>query len=533
MKPIFLFVFLVCGTIIAQERLYSIETQDHRIGFINASGKVICKPQFDLLTDRSYHGYRWIHAGGKAHEGYIKGGKWGLIRLGTPNDRMIVEPSFDWVGYFSEGLAPVLVNGQWGFIDTTGRIRIVPQFPDNETPDFEPERTKQYRDDKPENWFIDNNYPEYAKERGHKFGPSLPPSYYFEFRNGQAWMRMKRGAVIIDTAGTVLRKFEMAPRFDDDHYFDPYVCVIQNGKQYGVINRTGDTIIPLQDKKIRSVKFVNERLNWVALEGSPEPDISQWGLMNTKGQWLIEPAFDQVWVRPNVLTWIRKDKLWGLIDTTGQFYFKPQFDQIEHFYEYGMKVQKNKKWGLIDNVGKQIHECRWDQLGYPDDGMAKIVENSKIGFINREGKILTEPQFRYAEYPIGGFVWVAGDSGWCALDRTGKMAVRPGMQFQFVYGFNEGVAWFRYNNRYGLVDTTGRIIAEPVFEFRNPCAFKNGLGWVQKDGLWSLLKKNGETAFQIKCSAAGDFDGELAQIWFDEKKRGYVNKQGKLVWKGD
>lgn len=69
------------------------------------------------------------------------------------------------------------------------------------------------------------------------------------------------------------------------------------------------------------------------------------------------------------------------------------------------------------------------------------------------------------------------------------MTVRPGTPFQFVYGFSEGVAWFRYNNRYGLVDTTGRLITAPSFDFRNPCSFKDGLGWVQKDGLWSLLKK--------------------------------------------
>ena len=187
----------------------------------------------------------------------------------------------------------------------------------------------------------------------------------------------------------------------------------------------------------------------------------------------------------------------------------------------------------INNHGNQIHECRWEQLGYPDGGMAKIVENKKIGFIDRDGQILAAPQFKYAEYPHDGFVWVSGDSGWCALDRTGKMVVAPNKTFQYVYGFNEGVAWIRFNNLYGLVDTTGRLIASPSLDFRNPCSFKDGLGWVQNDGLWSLLKKNGEVVFQIKCSGAGEFVGDLAPIWFDEKRKGYVNKQGKVVWKED
>ena len=62
MKTIFIILFaLYVRTATGQERLYRIETQDHRIGFINSSGKVIYKPQFDHLSERSYHGYRWIH----------------------------------------------------------------------------------------------------------------------------------------------------------------------------------------------------------------------------------------------------------------------------------------------------------------------------------------------------------------------------------------------------------------------------------------------------------------------------------------
>ena len=532
MKRLLFCIVLMMGSrlLIGQERLYRIETQDHKIGFIQSNGKVVFSPQYDFLSQQPYFSYCWIHSGGKANAGYIKGGKWGLIRLGTKDDRVIVQPKFEWAGYFSEGLAPVLVGGLWGFIDTTGRMRITPQFPDIETPDFEVERMKNYDDGSgtlPENWFPDKNFPENEKQRIEDFGSPPQPSYFFKFRNGRAWVPQKKGVALIDTAGTIIRTGNA--RSAVQLYSDSYSSVIKDGTRFGAIDCEGDTIVPLQDKKISSVQFVTGSLNWIAIE--TDMKMIRWGLMNTTGQWLIEPAFDKVWVRPNCLTWIQKDKLWGLIDTTGQFLIEPQFEKIEHFYEYGMKVQKNRKWGLVNNSGLQTHECLWDALGYPDDGMAKIVENKKIGFINREGKVLAPPQFRYSEYPHDGFVWVAGDSGWCVMNREGKIVVPPNKMFQFVYGFNEGVAWIRFNNLYGLIDTTGRLITAPSLEFRNPCAFKNGLGWVQKDGQWSLLRSNGEIVFQIKGYSAEDFDGELAQIWFDEKKWGYVNKQGKVVWK--
>lgn len=40
----------------------------------------------------------------------------------------MIEPQFEWVGYFADGIARVMHNGQWGFIDKTGEWVIVPQF---------------------------------------------------------------------------------------------------------------------------------------------------------------------------------------------------------------------------------------------------------------------------------------------------------------------------------------------------------------------------------------------------------------------
>lgn len=525
---LFFIVIISNQMILGQELLYRVETKDHRIGFINSNGEVIIKPQFDFLSDRSYHGYRWIHAGGKAHEGYIKGGRWGLIRLGAANDRMIVEPTFDWVGYFSEGLAPVLIKGQWGFIDTTGRMRIAPQFPDHDTPDFEPERMRTWNEERiQENWFYDPNFP----DQGHKIDESHAPSWFFTFINGSAWVKISKGSALIDTAGTKIKTIKRT-LFESGHYRDFQVSVFKEENSYGVIDRQGDTIVPLQNKQINSVLSYQKRQNWIAIEISGNPAVVRWGLMTSEGQWRISPEFEDVRIR-NHLFWVQKNGLWGLIDSNGKSVIEPQYDKIEHFYEHGMKVQKNKKWGLVNNEGALVHDCRFDELGYPDEGIAKIVVNKKIGFINCDGKIIAEPQFRHSEYPRGGFVWASTDSGWCTLNREGKVVVQPNKQFQYVYGFDEGVAWFRYNDRYGLVDTSGNIILEPTMELRNPCSFTQGAGWVQNEKEWSWISKAGKTIFKIKCDSTADFEGELALIWFDGKKRGYVNKQGKVVWNGN
>jgi tetratricopeptide (TPR) repeat protein len=52
---------------------------------------------------------------------YRKGDRWGFC---DKNKVIIIEPMYDEVGTFSEGLAAVKLNGKWGFVDTKGNVVI-------------------------------------------------------------------------------------------------------------------------------------------------------------------------------------------------------------------------------------------------------------------------------------------------------------------------------------------------------------------------------------------------------------------------
>ncbi|MFH5163641.1 WG repeat-containing protein [Campylobacter coli] len=53
--------------------------------------------------------------------------KYGFI---DKSGKIVIEPKFDGVGNFSEGLAKVKLNGKYGFIDKSGKIVIEPKFDD-------------------------------------------------------------------------------------------------------------------------------------------------------------------------------------------------------------------------------------------------------------------------------------------------------------------------------------------------------------------------------------------------------------------
>ena len=58
---------------------------------------------------------------------YRKGDKWGFC---TPDKKMVVQPKYDDVWSFSEGLVRVKLNGKWGFIDKTGKEIVTPKYDD-------------------------------------------------------------------------------------------------------------------------------------------------------------------------------------------------------------------------------------------------------------------------------------------------------------------------------------------------------------------------------------------------------------------
>jgi len=72
----------------------------------------------------------WPGFGGEPREAdgfyrILRGGKWGYMDRGG---KVVIEPAYDQVLSFSEGLAPVRVGKLWGYTDRNGKVAIPPQF---------------------------------------------------------------------------------------------------------------------------------------------------------------------------------------------------------------------------------------------------------------------------------------------------------------------------------------------------------------------------------------------------------------------
>lgn len=84
-------------------------------GFINMAGKVVIGEPYSLLASDFSNGLSRISMDGKY--GYM-----------NTQGKVVVVPQFDLAGEFREGLAWVFVNGKYGYINVKGGIVIEPQF---------------------------------------------------------------------------------------------------------------------------------------------------------------------------------------------------------------------------------------------------------------------------------------------------------------------------------------------------------------------------------------------------------------------
>ena len=68
----------------------------------------------------------------------------------------------------------------------------------------------------------------------------------------------------------------------------------------------------------------------------------EWGCIDTKGTWVVNPQFEHIKDFSEGLAAVRKGGEWGFIDKTGSFIVNPQFEDVENFSEGLAAIKKNK-----------------------------------------------------------------------------------------------------------------------------------------------------------------------------------------------
>jgi len=247
-------------------------------------------------------------------------------------------PRFESTKEFSEGLAAVYVYGQWGYIDTSMRTVIPPQF-----------------------------------------------SYAWPFTDGLARVNVwspdggSRG-VYIDKSGKVV--LEMSP--EGSGAFWEGLAQAPVGLKYGFIDKTGTMVIP---PTFDGVRRFSEGRAAVMVD-------SKYGFIDKSGRMVIAPQFDAVSEFSEGLAPVQVRGQWGFIDPVGQLAISTQFSSASGFHE-GLAVvsihvghggNTTKKYGYIDKTGRFVISPQFDDADDFSGQVAEVILSGRRLSINRNGE---------------------------------------------------------------------------------------------------------------------------------------------------
>ena len=225
--------------VIKQGRLY---------GYINASGRIVIKPQFrralpfsgNLALVKKGKLYGYIDRRGRMvirpRYGLARGFSSGVaaVRVGrrwgyiSGRGKIFIKPKFRAAGDFSNGLAPAFNGRLWGFINTKGRFAIAPRFLNALRFSAGLAAVVDRRSRK---WGFVN-------KRG-KF--VIPPKYASArpFSWKMAPVKLGRKYGFIGKRG----RWKIRPRYDDAFPFSQGLAAVKTGRTYGFINTRGKIAI--------------------------------------------------------------------------------------------------------------------------------------------------------------------------------------------------------------------------------------------------------------------------------------------------
>ncbi len=501
-----------------------------QLGYIDAAGRMIIKPQFASAA-RFSCGRALVRKDGKRY--FID--ERGRIAFEVPAG---VAAN----GRFSEGLLSAYTGeGKkrlWGYLDAAGKWAIKPQY--SYTGRFSEGMSRVTLESRTVEKRTKHAYMSWGKSRFayiDKTGKVLvAPEGFFGgcsggFSEGLAPLSLasKSGPYgkwgFIDKTG----KFKIAAQYDYALPFSEGLAAVGRGKhsygrKWGFIDKAGKLVIPIRFSSVSSFS------KGVSIVKAKVDGRERYGLIDRAGRYIVRPRFEGIggnhmgggdWSFPDLscgLIPVIVQRKWGYIDLKGRFVVNPQFDEAAEFKD-GFARVAYRKWGFVDNTGKIVVRPQFDQVKRFSEGLALIWIGKKAGYVNRTGKLVIEPQF---------------DTPRQMSSRKGGIGGRRRDPFAQFY-FAEGLAVVLIGDKYGYVHKTGKLVIPARFKDARPFS----AGWASvtlQDGSRGFVDKGG------KFSAARPLPGQPGYVaqpgrrapegllkFFADGKWGFKDISGKVV----
>ena len=454
-------------------------------GFLHTSGDIVIAPQFEGVKNfgNGLAGVKvfdqTIAVTDNGSTQYIKKYKWGFI---DKTGKMVIEPQYEDVERFTDGLCPVKSEGKYGYINTNGEMVIKNQY------------------DTAENFVrgtaiisIDGGYALIDKKGAILTETKFSSIEYDKeefLSNGLYRVKLdgKDGFIEVETGKTIIH-----PKYDWVQNFKEGVAIAGNdsadsdGNKYiYIIDRDGNST-KVDCKHVYSHVYGSGFKNGI-LQITDNKSHSQ--RINKSGEILTSEEVEMIRTYFKEIDTHKSDsgKI-AFVDTNFNPLSEYKYDFV-HMLKSGISVvaigdSANNKYGLVNSRGKEITEVKYDEVWgpYSDGHIYGLIKNedetSYLDVLAQDGSVLNT----------------------LSLGNHDLNAIRHGYSNRFddlskviskLYPYASGnpaiskdgyyIIRNRIGSNYGVSNTIGDIIIQPDHE--------NLAMLVDIDAIFNVLNKN-------------------------------------------
>lgn len=305
-------------------------------------------------------------------------GDWGFV---DQDGSVRIEPKFQNASIFSNGLAKVRYQNSWKYINSKGEFVIEGDY--WEIQDFSDGRAAVR---------IDGRWGYINKDGNFAVNPRFRSAYAFS--DDRAFVRSLDYSryYYITKDGTEIESVSIPDDMDfvEANIFRNGRALVNDDDLFGYIDTKGNTVVELKYPEARSF---SDKLAAVKIS-------DKWGYIDNSGNVSISPQFISAGDFGDGLAPARKStNQFGYINRKGEFVIEEQFDDVRTFQEERAAVMIGDKWTFIDKSGNQITSPKFDEVEPFYNGLARVTiiipvgaefEN-RYGYINKKGSYVWFP----------------------------------------------------------------------------------------------------------------------------------------------
>lgn len=274
---------------------------------------------------------------------------------------------------------------------------------------------------------------------------------------------------------------------------------------------------------------------------------AKWGYIDSTGKEILAPKYKVAGFFYEGMAYaaIPGEKM-GFINTEGKNVITAKYDAATNFNEGFASVLEDEDWGVINTKGEMVIEAKYPTWLVFHDGLAKIKFErglfSTYGFINTKGDTVIYPKFEKLSDFSNGLCMASKDGDtYGYIDTKGNWVIQPGRQIgsvikinkEYVFSdkdFSEGLVAVAEKEKYGVIDKTGTIVIPAKFSMIGK--FKNGLAPAKTDSLYGYINTKGNWIIKPKYINAEPFSNGLAAVSRGsvlDQKWGFIDALGKVT----